>query len=90
MHFEYIKKTFSVFGAFHNVLTSFELGFRKPHPSIYHKALDILGLEAEKVFYTDDRPELVESASSMGIRGFVFKTPEQLRKDFAESGIILN
>src|SRR3989338_6206829 len=39
LHFDYLKKNFSIFDAFHNVVTSFESGIRKPDPLIYKKAL---------------------------------------------------
>jgi putative hydrolase of the HAD superfamily len=87
LHMEYLKKNFPVFDAFHNVIASFEIGCTKPDPMIYKKTLQILGLPAESILYTDDRPELVEGARSLGIRGFVFKGFEQLRRDLIDSGI---
>jgi FMN phosphatase YigB (HAD superfamily) len=87
LHFEYIKKTFPILDAFHNIITSFETGFSKPSPAIYKKALQVLGAEAQNVFYTDDRAELVESARQLGIQGFVFKSPDQLKKDLQGLGI---
>ena len=90
LHFEYIKKTFPILDAFHNIVTSFEAGFRKPHPLIYQKTLDILGARPQNVFYTDDRYELVDSANRLGIRSFVFKTLGQLKDDLANSGVNCN
>lgn len=87
LHFEYLKENFPVFDVFHEVITSFEAGFRKPHPSIYRKALSILEVKPERVFYTDDRPELVASARKLGIRGFVFRGIERLKKDLLDNGI---
>ena len=88
LHFNYLKQIFPLFDAFDCVLTSFELGMRKPHPLIYSRALEALGVEApEKVFYTDDRPELVEIAAGLGIKGAVFTGIEQLKKDLVDAGI---
>ncbi len=87
LHFEYIKRTFPILDAFPNIITSFELGFRKPHALIYQKTLEILKTSPQNVFYTDDRNELVESANQLGIRSFVFKGVEQLKTDLLESGI---
>jgi putative hydrolase of the HAD superfamily len=87
LHFEYIKKSFPVFDAFHHIFASCELGFIKPHPLIYQKVLDILEIKPAETFYVDDRAELVAEAKKLGIRGFVFKGIEQLRKDLEYCGV---
>jgi len=87
LHFEYVKRQFPVFDAFHAVFASCDLGMRKPDPLIYTKTIAALGVQAEEVFYTDDRSDLIESANSLGIRGFVFKGVGQLKEDLASAGI---
>jgi FMN phosphatase YigB (HAD superfamily) len=88
LHFNYLKQIFPLFDAFHHVLTSFELRLRKPHPLIYSRALEVLGVSSgENVFYTDDRPELVEIATALGIKGAIFTGIEQLKKDLIDAGI---
>lgn len=90
LHLEYVKKQFPVFDVFHHIITSCELGVRKPHPLIYHKTLELLTVSPLEVFYTDDRAELVNSAGELGIRGCVFKDLEQLKKDLTQVGIGLD
>ena len=90
LHFDYLKKNFSVFDAFQNIVTSFEYGIRKPDPLIYKKALDLLEISPQNAFYTDDRPELIEKACTLGIRGFVFRGIEQLKRDLSGNGININ
>lgn len=90
LHFEYLKKNFSVFDIFHNIVTSFEVGYRKPDPLIYKKTLDLLKATPQNTFYTDDRAELTEKACRLGIRGFVFRGIEQLKIDLLDSGININ
>lgn len=91
LHFDYLKKNFPhLFDAFHNIIISCEVGYRKPHPLIYKKTLDILEAQPQNVFYTDDRAELVKESNLLGIRGFVFKNAEQLKQDLLTSGINLN
>lgn len=88
LHFDYLNRNFShLFDAFQHIITSFEVGFRKPHPLIYKKTLDMLGVVPQSVFYTDDRAELVDKASELSIRGFVFKDIEQLKKDLLSTGV---
>ena len=90
LHFEYLKKNFPIFHAFHNIVTSFEVGIRKPDPLIFKKALDLLQAQPQDAFYTDDRPEFTERASGMGIRGFVFTGIEQLKMDLLDNGVNIN
>lgn len=90
LHFNYLKNNFSVFGAFQNVVTSCDVGSRKPHPDIYKETLHILKVPASDVFYTDDRPELIEAACRLGIRGFTFRGIEELKKDLLDNGININ
>ncbi|MDD4939326.1 MAG: HAD hydrolase-like protein [Candidatus Omnitrophica bacterium] len=87
MHFEYLKKNFPIFDAFHNIITSFESGHRKPDLEIYEQALGLLGAAPEEAFYTDDRPELVGRAREYGISGFVFTGVERLKNDLLEKGV---
>ena len=89
LHFDYLKKKFSVFDAFHQIITSFEIGFRKPHPLIYKKTLEILKVAARDVAYTDDRLELIEKAGELGIKSFHFQGIEKLKADFLSIGINL-
>jgi len=90
LHFDYLKNNFSVFDAFRSVITSCASGFRKPHPFIYKEALNILKASAPQVFYTDDRPELIEGACRLGIRGFTFTGIGQLKKDLSDNGVNIN
>ncbi|MBU1727337.1 MAG: HAD family phosphatase [Candidatus Omnitrophica bacterium] len=87
LHYEYLKKNFPVFNVFHHVLTSCEVGYAKPRQEIYQKTLEVLGIPPENVFYTDDRAELVESATKLGIKSFLFTSVEQLKKDLVDSGV---
>lgn len=90
LHFEYLKKCFPVFDPFLYIITSYEIGVRKPHSLIYKKALERLTVLPGEAFYTDDRSELAQSARELGIRSFIFTDVEQLKKDLIRSGVTLN
>lgn len=90
LHFNYLKDNFPVFEAFHRLFLSFELKLSKPDPLIYTRALEILELTPGEVFYTDDRPELVEESRRLGIQGHVFKGIAQLKRDLSASGVNIN
>jgi glucose-1-phosphatase len=87
LHFDYLKDHFPVFDPFHNLLLSFEMKLKKPDIQIYKKTLAALAVQPEETFYTDDRPELIESAGRLGIQGFVFRGVEQLKNDLLNAGV---
>jgi len=39
------------------VLISGELGYRKPHPFVFHQLIEHLGVEKEQILYVGDDPE---------------------------------
>lgn len=87
LHYAYLKKNFPVFGVFDKVFLSFQLGCIKPDQEIYNLVIRDLQVSPEEIFYTDDRPELVESAKSLGIVGCVFKNFGQLTSELKGKGI---
>ena len=90
LHYDYLKKNFPVFGVFDEIFLSFQLGLIKPDKEIYKKVIQELKVRPQEVFYTDDRPELVESANSQGIRGCVFVNFGQLMGDIQSAGITIS
>ena len=87
LHYEYLKKNFPVFGVFDKIFLSFQLGLVKPDKEIYNLVIQGLGVSSSEIFYTDDRPELVQSARSLGIQGYVFTNFGQLISDLEDNGI---
>jgi putative hydrolase of the HAD superfamily len=90
LHFDYLKQNFPIFCAFHHIITSFEVGVRKPHPLIYQKTLELLEALPQNTFYTDDRPQLIEGAKELGIRSFWFQGENKLKEDFLSVGICID
>jgi len=89
LHFEYVKETFPILDAFHDIITSFEVGARKPKKEIYQKTLEALGVFAPDAFYTDDRKELIDSAKDLGIKAHVFTSAAQLKIDLRSAGVTI-
>jgi glucose-1-phosphatase len=87
LHYAYLKTAVPALSLFQHLFASCEMGVTKPDPRIYRKALAALGAEPAQVFYTDDRPEMVEAACTLGIRGFVYTGSVQLKNDLALCGI---
>jgi putative hydrolase of the HAD superfamily len=49
--------------------------------------MERLGTHPEETLFLDDKPENVETAAVLGMRGLVFSTIEKLRIDLVESGL---
>lgn len=56
------------------------VGYQKPDPHIYLIALDVTQTLPKQAFYIDDRKELVEVASKLGIKGVVQTSLVETRK----------
>jgi putative hydrolase of the HAD superfamily len=79
-HFEFLKKKMPIFGKFDKLILSYEVGFRKPAVEIYDAALKAAGVKNSSAFYIDDRQDLIEAASGLGIKGITFNGEEALKK----------
>ena len=64
---DYRIKTFQLHEIFDGFFSSCYLGFRKPDPRIYQKALEIVQVSAKKSIYFDDRPMLVNAAKKLNM-----------------------
>jgi len=53
-------------GLFDHVVNTSEFGSIKPEPEIYASALDLVGIEADEAFFTDDRPKFVDAVVTLG------------------------
>ncbi|MDP2981595.1 MAG: HAD-IA family hydrolase [Candidatus Omnitrophota bacterium] len=79
-HCEFLKKKMPIFGEFDKLILSYEVGFRKPSPEIYNAALRAVGAKNSDAFYIDDRADLIEAASGLGIKGMGFNGEESFKK----------
>jgi putative hydrolase of the HAD superfamily len=66
---------------------SYQLRIAKPDPAIYRYALGKLGTRPAETLFIDDRPENVDTATALGVRGLVFSTVEKLRVDLVDAGL---
>lgn len=53
----------------------------KPEREIYLRLLDRFGLAADECVFVDDKPENIEGAEKVGIKGIVFKDAAQFEKE---------
>ena len=83
------RKNNPVFSLPHKSLFSCEVGLLKPEPAIYRELLSLLSVESEEVVFFDDNEENVKGAADLGIRAFLWKSPEEARTELRSLGIRL-
>jgi putative hydrolase of the HAD superfamily len=69
-------------------LSSCYLGMRKPDAEIYRRALDILGVPAERIIFIDDRKGNADAAAAQGIHAIQFTGEDSLRAKLKELEIL--
>jgi len=80
LHFNYILSKFPVISVFDKWILSYEMGFKKPAPQIFQKAIEWASVKPEKILYIDDTKEYVEVAASLGIQSIHFISASQLKE----------
>ncbi len=85
---EYRFKSFGLREQFQVALSSCYLGLSKPEPAIYMRALEILGRQAERVLFIDDRAENVAGAEAAGMKAVRFEGAETLRWKLEILGVL--
>jgi putative hydrolase of the HAD superfamily len=73
---------------FEHLVFSCFLRSAKPDPACYSAALGRLGASPGEVTFLDDRPENIEAACALGIRGLHFAGPDQARAELARYGLL--
>jgi putative hydrolase of the HAD superfamily len=73
---------------FEIAFSSCYVGLRKPHPEIYKRAIDILGLAPERILFIDDRQTNVDAAASTGLRAIRFIGEQDLRRQLTELTVL--
>jgi len=82
-HYQFLEQQYAVLDLMDERILSYEVGKQKPHPRMFAAALDAAGSIPKNTFYTDDRPELINRARTIGIRAFQFTGHEDLRQQLS-------
>ncbi len=85
---DYRFSTFGLRDRFQVAFSSCYVGLRKPDPSIYRRALDILGRPAERVLFIDDRQQNVDGAAGAGMKAIRFQGADALRSELAKLEVL--
>ena len=70
-------------------LFSCEVNLIKPEEAIYRKLLSMAGVESGELVFFDDNPENIKRARALGIEAFVWKDPENARRELLSLGVRL-
>jgi putative hydrolase of the HAD superfamily len=73
---------------FDAIVGSADLGATKPDPVVYRTAAERLGVAPEACLMVDDRAENVEGARAVGMQGFLYTGPDELRAALVATGLI--
>ena len=63
------------------IIISAEEGIAKPDPRVFRIAAERLGVRPQEAVFVDDRPDNVQGARAVGMRGIQFETREQTIAD---------
>ena len=81
-------REFGLYEPFSPCLLSYEIGIEKPDPKIYQILLEKLKLPAADVVFIDDKLENTQKAKEMGIDAILFESPDQLRIELKQRGLL--
>jgi glucose-1-phosphatase len=87
-HFEYLRDFCPVLKELNGWILSYEIGALKPHPTIYHRALELAQLPPREIFYIDDRPDLIHAGDRLGFQTHRFTDYEALSTVLTEQGVL--
>ncbi|MCL1812674.1 MAG: HAD family phosphatase [Treponema sp.] len=82
-----VKETLPVFGLMDANVFSCEVGRVKPDKKIYEILLSRLDCNADELVYFDDVELNVNGALALGIHAFLWKNPEEARKELELLGV---
>jgi putative hydrolase of the HAD superfamily len=87
MHYEFIKKKYSLLKHFKVKIASHEVGLTKPDPRIYEKAIRRIGCRPDEAVFIDDNPKFVSGARRAGLKAIHFKSKDQLSESLRQLGV---
>ena len=73
---------------FEGIVVSGDERIRKPDPEIWRRTIERFQLDPATTVYIDDMPRNAEVAASLGFRAVRFESPEQLRTQLVELGVL--
>jgi len=82
------RERFEFLSWFDGIVISGSEGVIKPDPRIFRILLERYGVTPQSAVFIDDVAANADAASALGIHGIHFRSPEQLRRDLAQVGLL--
>ena len=89
LHFGTLDHRLGLRERFDHVSVSHEVGALKPEPAIFRHALDGLGVDPDRAWFTDDLDQNLAGARALGIRTHRFETVDELRRELASLDFVV-
>jgi FMN phosphatase YigB (HAD superfamily) len=90
-HWQYCTGRFGILTTMFRVTAlSFQMRAMKPEPAAYAAAAKLVGVPAERIFFTDDRAENVAAARAAGWDAVQYESVGHLHEQFRERGLQMN
>ncbi len=86
--FPIAQAKYDFLGLFEGILVSGEEKLVKPDPKIYELVLDRYNIDRSKAVFIDDNKANIEASTKLGLEGWQFTSPERLRGQLEESGLL--
>ena len=88
IHFEGLEANYPILRHFDHQVLSHRVKMMKPDPGIYLHAATLAECSPEECLFIDDLPENVEGARAVGMHAVVFRSAEELNRDFERFGVL--
>lgn len=86
LHIDYVRRRYGFLAKFRHLVLSYQVGYAKPAPPIFERALD-LATPGSRLIYFDDVPEYVAAARACGLHAKQFTDAATLRRDLQGFGV---
>ncbi|HUX24649.1 MAG TPA: HAD family hydrolase, partial [Burkholderiales bacterium] len=87
LHIAYIRSHYGFLGKFRQLVLSYEVGYAKPAPQIFERALGLCA-SGSRIIYIDDVAEYVAAARASGLPAERYVDAAKLGSDLARFGVL--
>jgi FMN phosphatase YigB (HAD superfamily) len=87
LNWEHLRKHFPILKKMHARIASYQVKLAKPDERIYWLAVKAAKAQPERIFYTDDRKDLVAGGRKIGLRAYLFRGHRDFCRKLKKFGI---
>jgi len=89
VRFGFIQKKFPEIFFFDEYVLSYEVGFMKPHPEIFMRALNKARVRAEECVFLDDLQENIDGAEGVGMNAVLYRPHTDLEAELKQMNVTI-